>query len=335
MTDTTPNYNDLRIEDHWIDYLRTRLPYSFNRIEEKGHGRSRYFGASEPVLLSGPLAAERHNFWRRGNVYYMSGKLLDYFSMTDVGQRYRTLEVLRLCTDATARYVWPVDPFSFYNSMQMEKVWGFARSNHLDRERVMMTSVTQGVELCLKAIMTHASFRETKGFKFNAGHDIAKLYEDLPDSLRVEIAAESEVFAKDYLAFREKVEAEFQRIKARSSQPQGHPDAIQQAEEGWEQIAKRIRESNYTAFLNSTDPGADEKYLREGWFEEALNRIKLIKDFGDISQYIRYAPQKDKDELPTDLIHCMLLLGRFMYEHLFPVPPSESGPFSGFPIQLS
>ena len=35
MTDTTPSYYDLRIEDTCIDYLRTRLPYSFNHIEEK------------------------------------------------------------------------------------------------------------------------------------------------------------------------------------------------------------------------------------------------------------------------------------------------------------
>ena len=51
-------------------------------------------------------------------------------------------------------------PIRFYNSMQMEKVWRFAQENHLDRERVMMSNVIQGVELCLKAISTHASYRE-------------------------------------------------------------------------------------------------------------------------------------------------------------------------------
>ena len=73
MTDSTPGYCDLRIEDTWMDYLRTRLPYSFNRIEKKRSGPSRHYVLSEPVLLMGTLAAERHNFWRRGNVYYMSG----------------------------------------------------------------------------------------------------------------------------------------------------------------------------------------------------------------------------------------------------------------------
>ena len=177
MIDTTPGYYDLRIEDTWIDYLRTRLPYSFNRIEERGSGSSRHYVLSEPVLLTGTLAAKRHNFWRRGNVYYMSGKLLDYYDMSEVGRNYRTVEVLQLLTDtASAPYIWPSNAFVFYNSMQMEKVWGFAQDNHLDRERVMMTNVVLAVELCLKAVLTHATFRETGSFKFNTGHDVSKLY---------------------------------------------------------------------------------------------------------------------------------------------------------------
>ncbi len=55
-------------------------------------------------------------------------------------------------------------------------VWGFAQDNHLDRERVMMTNVVLAVELCLKAVSTHATFRETGSFKFNIGHDVSKLY---------------------------------------------------------------------------------------------------------------------------------------------------------------
>ena len=78
-------------------------------------------------------------------------------------------ETLRLLTSAPGtQYSWPRDIFAFYNSMQMEKVWGFAQDNHLDRERVMMTNVIQAVELGLKAIMTHAAFRETCCFKFGA-----------------------------------------------------------------------------------------------------------------------------------------------------------------------
>ena len=335
MTDSTPSYYELRIESTWMECLRTRLPYSFNRIEEKGRGPSRHYVLSEPVLLTGTLAAERHNYWRRGNVYYMSGKLLDYYNMSEVGMNYRTAEVVQLLTDAAiSRYIWPSNPFAFYNSMQMEEVWGFAQDNHLDRERVMMSNVVLAVELCLKAVSTHATFRETGSFEFSAGHDVVKLYGALPESLRDEIAAESEVFAKEYVAFRTKVEADIKRIlSGRLSQPQAHAERTKQAEAEWNELAKRIRESNYTAFVNSNDPGVGDKYLHEGWFEEALNQVKLIEEPGDISQYFRYAPHKDKDELPTDLVHWILLLGRFLYEHLFPVPGSDNGPLSGFPVR--
>ena len=197
----------------------------------------------------------------------------------------------------------------------------------------MMTSVTQAIELCLKAITTHAAFRETSCFKFHAGHNIAKLYEDLPSSLRDEITEESNVFAKDYVAFRKQLDADIKRLMAFRPQLQAYPDAIKQAEADWNQMAKRIGENSYTAFVNSNDPGAGDRYLHEGWFEEALDQMRLIEAHGDISQYFRYAPQEDTDELPTDLIHWVLLLGRFMYEHLFPVPSSDNRPRSGFPIR--
>ena len=107
------------------------------------------------------------------------------------------------------------------------------------------------------------------------------------------------------------------------------------SEAEWNELARRIKESTYTAFVNSNDPGVGNKYLHEGWLEEALNQVEFIEAPGDISQYFRYAPHKDKDELPTDLIHWILLLGRFMYEHLFPVPPTDTvGPKSGFPIRV-
>ena len=119
MNDATPSYGDLKREDSWIDYLRTRLPYSFERIESKGNRSAKYFVLSEPILLTGGLSATHHNFWRRWNVYYMSGKLLDYFSMSDVGREYRRLEIMRLLTDTTgtAGYVWPTNKPAFYNSM--------------------------------------------------------------------------------------------------------------------------------------------------------------------------------------------------------------------------
>ena len=126
MTDKTPNYCDLDIEDSWINYLRTRLPYSFMQItEEKPARNPKYFQLSEPVLLTGMGAAERHNFWRRGNVYYMTGKIMDYYSMSQVAQQYRMQEVIQMLTQAPiARFSWPMDARTFYNSMQYGKGLG-------------------------------------------------------------------------------------------------------------------------------------------------------------------------------------------------------------------
>ena len=337
MSEMTTSYYDLRDEDMWIEYLRTRLPYSFNRVDVRGRGRSRHFVLSEPELYSGPFAAERHNYWRRGNIFYMSGKLLDFHSISDVSWQYRLQEVIRLLTDSPGTaYFWPTSTRTFHNSMQLEKVWGFAQDNVLDRERVMLSNIALSIELCLKAIAAHASFRVTNRFEFKPGHDIANLYGDLPAPLLYEIKAESRVFARDYLTFRKQVEADIQTVEARRfSPPQAYPDRKQRAEAEWNQMAKRTRESNYTAFVNSNDPGATEELLHEDWFEEALNHTMQIEGFGDIIEYLRYAPLGDTDELPTPLINGVLLLGRFMYEHLFPVPPSDNdGPMSGFPIRV-
>lgn len=60
-----------------------------------------------------------------------------------------------------------------------------------------MTNVTQALELCLKAVMRHASFREGKGLKVAAGHGVNRLYDVLPDPLRDQIMEGSKAFAKD------------------------------------------------------------------------------------------------------------------------------------------
>ena len=328
MTNTIPSYYELKKEDSWVDYLRTRLPYSFKQIKNRSKGQSREFVLSEPALETGPFAAVHHNYWRRGNVSYMSGKLLDYHSMSEINQAYSSLEAVKLLSGKfqISHHVGPSNPNALYNSMQMEKVWAFLQDNILDRERVAMTNVTWAVELCLKAIMTHANFRETNCFKFNAGHNLRNLYYSLPCPLREEITENSNVFARDYVAFRTKVKADIDKIRTSRLQ-QADPNTIKQAKKEWNQIAKRIRKSHYTAFVNSEDPGVDGKYLHEGWFKEALEETKLVEGSGDIIQYFRYAPYKDKDDLPPDLIHWMLLLGRFLYEYLFPVPPPDnSGP---------
>ena len=316
-----------------MEYLRARLPYFFMEISrERPQDGVRQFRLSDPVLRTRISAPERHNFWERGNVYYMTDKLMDFYSMPQVSRGYRLSEVLQLITHARpVQFGWPTDPFTFYNSIQIEKVLGFMLPNHLDRERVMMTNVIMAIELGLKAVMTHANYRVNGSFTFVEGHDVDGLFEHLPKSLQEETARESKVFAREYPAFRNQVEAEIQEIHARRfARHPGMPmPNEQQAQEEWERITDRIRESNYTAFVGSNDPGGE---IPEDWLEVALERIKDVKESKGVSLYFRYAPQKDRDELPTDLIQHVLLLGRFMYEHLFPVPPTPDFlPRSQFP----
>ena len=90
------------------------------------------------------------------------------------------------------------------------------------------------------------------------------------------------------------------------------------AQAEWGQITDRIRASAYTAFVNSNDPG---DYNTGRLVRGGLERFKTVKESKGLSLYFRYAPQQDRDELPIDLIAHVLLLGRFLYEHLFPVPP--------------
>ena len=334
MSGTTTDYCELKIEETWIDYLRTRLPYSFSHVESSGSGPARYFQMSGPVLLTGQPTATQRNYWRQGNVYYMIGRLLDHYPMSDIWRAYRTLGASQVQTyeALSLPYLMLINPHLFYHSMQLEKVWRFVQDDHLDRERVVVASVTQALELCLKAVTAHASFREGKGFKVAAGHGVNGLYDVLPDSLQDEIAAESKAFARDYGAFRMQVETDIKKIWDRHLQGLVNPEATQQEKADWDRIAKRISDSSYTTFTSSSDPGANEEYLHEGWFEEALDRIKAIEEVGGIGEHDRYVPEEDKDEFPVDLMHWGLILGRFMYEYLFPVPlDTKAYELSAFP----
>ena len=79
MAQSMEEYDALEVEVHWIDYVRSRLPYSFLKIRRERIGREsrrrgwRYI-LSEPVLH---VSSEYHNFWRRGYSYYVAGKLTD------------------------------------------------------------------------------------------------------------------------------------------------------------------------------------------------------------------------------------------------------------------
>ena len=318
------DYFALEKGDAWIEYLRARLPYSFMNIREEKRGRDRLYVLSDPQLVPG--LAEYHNYWIRGNVYYVAGKLLDEHNLSSIWREHRRLEEHRLLLSRTYRvpYFWNIRTHDFYNSMQMEKIWAFAQQNAIDRERVVMTNISQAVELCLKAVKTHAEYRENGTFAFSVGHNLNEIYESLPQELREEIKTESRVFARQYSEFRTHVEKDVKKIHDRSSNMKRTPTVTQEDKLDWARIAKRIEESSYTAIVNSNDPGGAGSpdgnigHVREDWFEVAMAQIRD-------SMYHRYSPEKDRDAYPVDPIYWGLMLGRFMYEHLFPVRLREEG----------
>ena len=320
--DTSNNsYFALSTDGSWIDRLRVRLPYSFGRIERKASNGGKVYVLSDPVLREGTFSATCHNFWKRGHVFYMVGKLLDCHSMADIWRNYRRqVGLLRIKLPGDIAGSTAFDASGFYNSMQLEKVWGFARANHLDRERVLMMNLAQALELCLKAVITHAGYLETGEFEFPSGHSISKLYQKLPEPLRDEITEESREFADSYASYRVRIENDVRAISDLHVEALGDAQAVRGEREHWEHFAARLNDSDYTAFVNSNDPGSSLNEQRDGWLDDAVEHIGREHGFSDELQRYRYAPAENTDELPTELIHQMLLLGRFLYEHLFPMP---------------
>ena len=175
-----------------------------------------------------------------------------------------------------------------------------------------MTNIIQAIELCLKAIKTHAEYRETRTFIFDEGHGLATIFNSLPQMLQLEIRTASVTFAEHYANFRRTTEDKISQLQKRrmsSSNVLEPPDVS-----AWNNIADGINLTNYTAFVNANDPAsvAAVDCKPEDWFDCAMNDIgKII--------YHKYAPLVGRDEYPTRPIHLGLILGRFMYEHLFPV----------------
>ena len=156
----------------------------------------------------------------------------------------------------------------------------------------------------------------------------ATLYQKLPAPLRDEISDESRVFADSYAAYRSQIESEVRTILDRHTEALLNAQVVRDERDRWESIAADLNDSDYTAFVNSNDPGVNLGERRDVWLSDALGRIGDAHGFGDAMQYYRYAPAKDTDELPIDPINLALLLARFFYEHLFPMSADPQTPIT-------
>ena len=154
------NYCDLTVEDSWIDFVRSRLPYSFKRIEYMKDGD--VFELSEPELVTGVFSAKYHNYWRRAHAFYLVGKLADNHHLSKLWESVTRMETEPVLNEVMgrSRLLLPINANDIYNGIQMARLWKSAQANILDRERVAITNVMQAVELGLKAVTVHARFRE-------------------------------------------------------------------------------------------------------------------------------------------------------------------------------
>lgn len=310
-TKNTPDYSDLPSDDTWIAHLRRRLPYSFLAIREEVRNRNRRYILSRPQLTTG--WAEYHNYWKRGYVYYAAGRLIDFYGLPMYWREYR----IPYTDELRSRHAGQLGSVvrshrDVFNALQLEKLWQVVVDDHLDRERAVMTNLTQAIEFCLKAVKTHAQYRESGAFTFDDGHDISVIYQSLPTELRLEMQIESVTFVNDYEDYRRAVEARMSKLEKQTlvSDPRARPDV-----ETWRTIANDVDRTHYTAFLGANDAKSASSVDcdADDWLDIAL------KDIGRIT-YHRYSPFQGRDPYPTKPIHLGLMLGRFLYEHLFPVP---------------
>ena len=272
MTD----YFALPCEGTWVEYLRTRLPYSFGSIAAKRVNRVLTYTLSQPLMQPRNWAGY-HNFWLRGHVYYAVAKLIDVQQLPLYFKDYRLLHTDEL----RSRFAGQVErlgkfPIDVWNALQFEKLWEVVVEDVLDRERVVMTNMTQGIELCLKAVKTHAQYRETAVFSFNDGHNIKAIYDSLPEALRQEMLAESVVFAEEYEKYRVAVEGIMSKLQ------RGHGLNVHV----WKKIADAINRTAYTALMNANDPrcAGNIGCKPEDWFESAMEGL------GDTADH-RYSPR--------------------------------------------
>ena len=270
--------------------------------------RERRPGGGHRYVLSEPanrVGAEYHNFWRRGYIYYAAGKLTDAYALPELWVAYRRLLAERTLRGRTGDHLFPMlyRATDYYNAMELEKLWQPVRGNNLDRERTAMTNMSQAMELCLKAVRAHAEYRVGGTFMFEDGHDIGRVFDSLPQQLQDSIVDESRVFAREYGAFRSAVEADVRRL-----------DKTPRTEWNWEEVGLRLEGTAYTAILGMNDPWSGT----EEWFGEAMNELRGLA-------YHRYSPDEGADPYPVVHINAGLMPGRFLYEHLFPVPSPGRG----------
>jgi len=305
-------------QENWINYLRGNICTSFKRMrKERG-----WFILEEPIRevvvedrlgQRGSKFSTMHNLWRRGASFY---------GLARIGDRSHFPSVLSGCISNAERLArlheyGSMDTMDITNIQyitEIKKSYETLMVNYIDFDRATTTTMTTAIELCLKSICAHVNLKINGEAKFPVTHSIKDLYHELPNDFRREFISESALYKKQY--------AEYIKVLRKIMDNFGKREApLDRAKEMRQMIAYQEK-INYTLFHYDNDP-AEVRCPPEDWIE---NTICSIEEIG----YHRYGQKDGAEQYPTAQVAHVILVGKFLYEHLLPVPrailPSGKSP---------
>ena len=310
---TTEDY--MRLPDScdipWIHWLRPRLRYSFRCCAEKGQE----YTLNEPFIDS--VFGEHHNLYLKGRGFYAAGRILDRQYLDELMREYRrtsaydqlTSGIRSLSSKSFNKHHW----WNNHAAMEISKLYDTLTSGFVDRDRFPTSNIYLGIEMCLKAISTHASFREHGTWKFPKTHNMMWLWNGLPRGLQDDLRQASINFKKEYSAYRDTVrgilESATRQATGTISMTNLKNDTYVQHDQ---KLAHACSKKPYSVFFNDNDQ-LNVEDLSDDWLLESMDKIRDLN-------YHRYGVDgvSTYDPLPFEIIDRTHWLGKLFYEHLFP-----------------
>ena len=295
----------------WIIWLRPRLQYSFRCCAKKGQE----YTLNEPFIDS--VFGEHHNLYLKGRGFYAAGRILDRQYLDKLIKKYRRVRAhnqLRnrphtSSSESLNKHHW----WNNHAAMEISKLYDALTSGFVDRDRFPTSNIYLGIEMCLKAICTHASFREHGTWKFPKTHDMMRLWNRLPQDLQDDLIQASVDFKKEYGAYRDTVcgilQSATQQAIGTISMINSKNDVYVQHDQ---KLAHACSKKPYSLFFNDNDQ-LNAEDLSDGWLLESMDEIRDLN-------YHRYGEDSIStyDRLPREIIDRTHWLGKLFYEHLFP-----------------
>lgn len=293
----------------WIPWLRLRLHDSFKHSEKTGND----YELREPV--NELVFVQHHNLYLRGRAFYCAGRILGRFSLGKLVNDYRRTSACDRYREIILNSQFAKEMYWKKNhaAMEISKLWDPVTSDPLDMERISTSNIYLGIEMCLKAICTHANYREKEVWKFPKTHNILKIWGALPKCLQQEVVQESIKFKTEFTVYRDSVYNILKSASKQVGQPGGFFESTNNTDV---QIDQRLSDlcsrSPYSLFFDCDDQLHSET-LSDEWLVETINRIQDLN-------YHRYGVDEGPtfDPLPIEIVDEIHWLGKFFYEHLFP-----------------